>query len=125
LKPGGYFCARTANVWGYVGTISRLVPNRFHAKVTGRAQQGREERDVFPTCYRCNSLWSLRSLFKRHNFDAQVFGVEAEPNYLTFSSFLYRLGMWYQRLAPSFFHNGIVVFAQKSTDTVSTAATPN
>jgi SAM-dependent methyltransferase len=116
LKPGGYFCARTANVWGYVGIISRLTPNRFHAKITGKAQEIREERDVFPTHYRCNTLPGLRSLFKRYRFDAHVYGVDGEPNYLTFSSFFYGLGVLYQRFAPAFFCNGIVVLARKPLD---------
>lgn len=119
LKPGGYFCARTANIWGYVGMISKLTPNRFHAKITGKAQVGREARDVFPTVYRCNSVRALRSLFRRHGFDAHVFGVEAEPNYLTFSSAFYRLGVIYQRLAPGFLRNGLVVFARKPLDVVT------
>ncbi len=100
LKPGGYFCARTSNAWGYVGLISRLTPNRFHAAITGKAQVGRQARDVFPTVYRCNSLWSLRSLLQRHGFDYCIQGIEAEPNYLAFSSLFYRLGGLFQRTAP-------------------------
>lgn len=52
LKPGGWFCARTPNYWGYIAVASRMIPNRLHAKVLARVQVGRKEKDVFPTWYR-------------------------------------------------------------------------
>jgi SAM-dependent methyltransferase len=113
LRPGGYFCARTSNAWGYVGLISRLTPNRFHAAITGKVQTARQACDVFPTVYLCNSVWRLRSLLRRAGLQAQVWGSEAEPNYLTFSSILYGLGVLYQRMSPGFIRNGLVAFAQK------------
>lgn len=42
LKPGGFFAARTTNALGYVGMLSRLIPNRKHSGVIVRAQLERK-----------------------------------------------------------------------------------
>jgi len=102
LRDGGYLCLRTPNVWGYVALISRMVPNRLHAKVLERAQESRKEEDVFPTYYRCNTIPKIRSMMKGHGFDSVVYGFTAEPRYLAFSRIAYGLGVLYQRLAPGF-----------------------
>lgn len=113
LRPGNYFCARTSNAWGYVRLVSRLTPNRFHAAIAGAAQDGRRDRGVFPTVYKCNSLQSLRSILRRHGFRYCVQGSEAESNCLTSSTVLYGLRVFFQRTASGFLRNGLVVFAQK------------
>jgi len=115
LKPGGYLCLRTSNVFGYVGIGSRLIPNKFHAKVVGRLQDDRAEEDVFPTYYRCNSVWKLRGLLRSHGFDGCAYGYEAEPAYLAFSRMAYSLGTLYQKLVPQVFKSSIFVFARKSS----------
>ena len=113
LKPGGYFFARTANSWGYVSLIARLVPNRMHARVVAGAQEDRKEEDVFPTYYRCNSKRRLKKLFNAHGFDGIVATNSSEPSYLGFSPFAYWLGVLHQRYSPSFLHVGLMIFAQK------------
>ena len=92
LKPGGHLCLRTSNALSYVGIGSRLVPNKYHAKVVEKVQDSRAEEDVFPTYYRCNSIWKMRSLLEKHGFAGCAYGHEAEPAYLSFSRFAYFLG---------------------------------
>jgi len=41
LRNGGYLCIRTPNVWGYPAIFSRLIPNRYHARVTRVVQKDR------------------------------------------------------------------------------------
>lgn len=60
---------------------------------------------MFPTYYRCNSIHKMRRILDKHGFQHAVYGYEVEPAYLSFSKFAYRLGVWYQRLAPGFFEN--------------------
>ena len=60
LKPGGYFAAHTSNILSYPGVAAWLVPNRYHGAAVSMVQNGREERDVFPTLYKCNTVWKLR-----------------------------------------------------------------
>jgi SAM-dependent methyltransferase len=112
LVPGGYLCLVTPNVLSYVGLISRIVPNKYHAAVTARVQPGRQEKDVFPTYYRCNTPFALRRQMKAHGFRAVVYGYEGEPRYLEFSKFAYALGVFHQRLAPGFLRPCIFGFAQ-------------
>jgi SAM-dependent methyltransferase len=112
LRPGGYLCIRTPNSRGYIALVSRLVPDRLHARLLTRVQSSRKEEDVFPTYYRCNTIRTLRSMLSRHGFDHAVYGVESEPSYLSFSKLAYALGAFHQRHAPKSLRVGIFAFAR-------------
>jgi SAM-dependent methyltransferase len=112
LKDGGYICLRTPNVWSYFGIASRLIPNKFHAKVLKKVQENRQEFDVFPTLYRCNSLPKMRATLTKYGFDHSVYGYEAEPSYLSFSKIAYLFGVLHQKLAPRFICPAIFAFGK-------------
>jgi len=118
LKPGGYLFIRTANAHSYIGIISRLVPNRLHAKVLNRAQERRKGKDVFPTTYRCNTKRKVRAMLDQHGFDHCVYEHESEPHYLSFSRAAYYLGVLHQRFAWRPFRAAIFAFAQKQSATI-------
>jgi SAM-dependent methyltransferase len=113
LRPGGRIALRTTNALGYVGLMSRLIPNRKHASVLERVQEGRAARDVFPTTYRCNTTRRLRRTLEQAGFDAVVYGFESEPRYLEFSRTLYALGVLHQRLAPRALRLGLFAFGER------------
>jgi SAM-dependent methyltransferase len=113
LKPGGRLALRTANARGYVALAARLVPNRRHAAVVGRAQEARKAVDVFPTVYACNTTGKLRRALARAGFDAVVYGYEAEPRYFAFSRALYALAVLHQRFAPGFLRLSLFAYAEK------------
>ena len=113
LTPGGVFCGRTTNAWGYVGIGSRLIPNRYHSRCVDVMQEERAEEDVFPTVYRCNSVWKLRRLLNRDGLRGHAYGFESEPRYLEFSSLAYFCGTLYQKVVPQPFKSCIFFFAQK------------
>lgn len=113
VRPGGFICIRTPNKLGYVGLISRIVPNRFHAKFLRRAQTGRAEADIFPTLYRCNTARALRRKLQDAGFDAVVYGYEAEPSYLGFSTIAYSFGVWHQRYAPRAMKLALFAFGRR------------
>jgi SAM-dependent methyltransferase len=113
LRKGGYLCIRTPNAWAYVALVSRLVPNRLHAKVLARVgESGVDEEDVFPTHYRCNSIPRLRRMLSERGFDHVVYGYESEPSYLHFSKIAYWLGVLHQRFAPRFLRLALFAFAR-------------
>lgn len=113
LRKGGYLCIRTPNAWGYVGLVSRLVPNRLHAKVLARVGESpAAEEDIFPTHYRCNSIPRLRRMLSEQGFEHVVYGYEAEPSYLHFSKLAYWLGVLHQRFAPRFLRLALFAFAR-------------
>jgi SAM-dependent methyltransferase len=114
LKPGGYLCLRTPNALGYVGLVSALLPGSLHKALLRRAQPDRREEDVFPTFYRCNTLWALRRELRAKGFKGVVYGYDAEPSYLSFSPVAYWLGTVYSRLAPPMFRSCLFAFAQKA-----------
>jgi ubiquinone/menaquinone biosynthesis C-methylase UbiE len=110
LTRGGFLCLSTTNIFGYVGAISKLVPNRFHVALLGQAQKSRrKEEDVFPTLYRCNTLRSIRKEMAGHGFRAVVYGHTGAPSYLNFSKLAYAAGVLHQKLAPSVL--GLTIFA--------------
>jgi SAM-dependent methyltransferase len=113
LEPGGSLCLRTPNRWNYVALLSRLVPNRSHTQVLAKAKPWLADQDVFPTFYRCNTLPAVRRALARHGFDAVVYGYEAEPSYLSFSTAAYALGVLHQRLAPGIFRAAIFAYGKK------------
>jgi SAM-dependent methyltransferase len=116
LRPGGCLCLRTPNSLGYVSLAARLVPNALHARVLGRVQAGREERDVFPTLYRCNTRRALRRAMGAAGFEAVVYSHEAEPAYLAFSRLAYGLGRALHALTPPAFRNVLLAFGRRGAD---------
>ena len=113
LKPGGYVCIRTPNVWNYMGIASRAIPNRLHTRVLARIQPDRQEEDVFPTVYRCNSVRRLQQALARHSFEGVVIPHEAEPAYLSFSRVLYAFAVFHQRHAPRRIRRTLLAFGRK------------
>jgi SAM-dependent methyltransferase len=112
LADGGSLCVRTSNLLGYAGFLSWLIPNRFHAPILQRVQKKRKEEDVFPTYNRCNTPGKMRRCLREHDFSSVVYTHESEPAYLQFSRFLYRLGVWYQKIVPGPFRSTIMAFAR-------------
>jgi 2-polyprenyl-3-methyl-5-hydroxy-6-metoxy-1,4-benzoquinol methylase len=113
VRPGGYLCMRTANLYSYTGVAAALIPNRWHERVIRATKMQRAEGDVFPTRYRCNTIWAIRRHLRRAGFAAVVLGVHAEPTYLSFGRAPYWLGTLYSRLAPRAFAPAITCFAQR------------
>lgn len=113
LKNGGMLCIRTSNAWSYISLVAKLIPNRLHADVLARVQNNRHAQDVFPTLYRCNSIPVIKKYLERFGFNKYVvYGYEAEPSYLAFSSFAYRLGKMYGKITPSWLKSSIICFAE-------------
>jgi SAM-dependent methyltransferase len=112
LKDGGFLCLRTTNAWSYVGIAARLVPNRSHARLLSKVQPIRQEEDVFPTRYRCNTVGKLRAMMDRYDFDHVVYSYEAEPSYLSFSRLAYWFGVIHQRFAPRIIKPAIFAFGK-------------
>jgi SAM-dependent methyltransferase len=114
IKPGGYLCMRTTNALSYFGLAARLTPNRAHAAIVQRVYiQPRQEVDVFPTRYRCNTVRAVRRILDRHGFEHCVYGYQSDPAHFGFSRFLYFLGVLHQRYAPRRIRTAIFVFARR------------
>ena len=114
LKPGGYLCLRTTNVLSYFGVAARLIPNRYHAAIIRRVSENpRREVDVFPTLYRCNTLFKVRRLLRRFGFEHYVYGYQSEPSSLAFSRFFYFWGMVHPHIAPTMLKPTIFAFARR------------
>jgi SAM-dependent methyltransferase len=115
LKPGGWLCARTPNKWGLTGLGARMMPNHLHSSVLSKLTTGRQERDVFPTRYRLNSLRVLRKWFPAPGWLHASYVENAEPPYVMRSLAAARLVQLYWRIAPSWLFTNLHVFIQKRT----------
>jgi SAM-dependent methyltransferase len=112
LKPGGYLCIRTPNLWNYIALASKLVPNRSHAQVLAKVKERTRSVDVFPTYYRCNTIPAIRRGLAQQGFAHVVYGIAPEPSYLSFSRLAYRLGALFHRYLPGFFRPVLLAFAK-------------
>lgn len=81
LKPNGWLCARTPNLYGYIAIASRLIPEGLHERVLTHAQTDRKKHDVFPTHYLINSPKQIRSIFPRDRWDVTCMNSESGPAY--------------------------------------------
>jgi SAM-dependent methyltransferase len=113
IKSGGYLCIRTGNTWGYAAMLARIIPEGLHSATLKKAQNKRKSEDIFPTLYRCNTIWKMRRMLNQYGFDHYTYGYEAEPSYLSFSRFLYWIGVMHQRFSPGLFKLAIFAFAKK------------
>ncbi len=113
LRNEGVLCIRTSNRWRYFALFSALIPLKYHSKILSIVQEGRKSEDVFPTLYKCNSIWKIRRIMKKNGFDYLVYGYEAEPSYLAFSKIAYFLGVLHQRFALGILKQVIFAFGKK------------
>jgi SAM-dependent methyltransferase len=114
LQRGGNICIRTPNSWNYLALFSRLIPNRYHSKVTAVVQDTRKEEDVFPTYYRCNTVSKIRSMLNIYGFGINVvYRYEAEPSYLSFSKIAYWIGVLHQKVAPNILKRRLLHLEEK------------
>jgi SAM-dependent methyltransferase len=113
LKPGGYFCARTTNAWGYVALMSRIIPQNYHKKIIQKVQKIRKEDDIFPAHYSCNTIPLLRRKLSQFGFAGIVLAYAGLPAYANFSCLLYYIGYLYEKFTFHFLRHTLMVFALK------------
>lgn len=102
LKPGGSVVFLTANMWDYGTLVARMVPNRFHAKIIKKIE-GRAEEDTFPTAYKTNTRKDVDRLASAAGLEISSFTyLNQYPNYLMFNSFLFLIGVAYERITTRF-----------------------
>jgi SAM-dependent methyltransferase len=111
LKPGGWFCARTTNKYGYIAFFADLIPNRIHTALLHVVQPERKEIDVFPTTYKLCSARAARRYFKGHR--VIVTSAIPEPGYHFNNTWMYRGLLLLHRLMPSRFAPFLFYFVQK------------
>ena len=115
LKPGGYFCARTTNKWGYVAIAACLIPKKLHNRVLSVVQPARKPEDVFPAPYRANTVSAIVKK-TNSNFDYAVEYEFAEPAYFGASKIGVIFGRLLHRILPNFLAPSLNVFLRKNCD---------
>jgi SAM-dependent methyltransferase len=113
LKPEGYLCLKTGNVFSYPGICAKLIPNKYHTAILKKIQGDRKEGTIFHVFNRCNTIKKIRNMLSKYGFDHYVYGYEAEPSYLYFSKLLYWLGTIHQKYAPMIIKPAIFAYARK------------
>ncbi len=101
LTPGGRFLAKTPNKNHYVTLISRLTPHRFHRWIVGL--RGRASADTYETHYRANTRKDISRWADLSGLEVDfIKEIEGRPEYCRINSFLYVLGLCYERLVNRF-----------------------
>jgi SAM-dependent methyltransferase len=113
LAPRGWLCARTPNRWGYIALGARVVPNRTHVSVLRRVQPSRLEHDVFPTCYRLNTLSEVARYFPPDRYADHSYYYDPEPAYFGRSIVAMRAARGAFRLLPTRLSAILMIFKQK------------
>jgi SAM-dependent methyltransferase len=102
LKPGGRAIVLTANLWDYASIISMIVPNRLHPYIVARTE-GREEHDVFPVAYRCNTRRAVHRIAREAGLAVEEFRYLGQhPSYFMFNGALYFLATCYEKTISRF-----------------------
>jgi len=98
LRDNGQFVFLTPSRHDYVSILARVIPNALHGRII-KALEGRGEPDTFATYYRANSARQIRRLAVQAGFDIEMLRYRNHyPYLLRFSPFLFRLGVFYDRL---------------------------
>lgn len=113
LKPGGWLCARTPNKWGLTALGARLVPNVFHARALRRLQSVRQDKDVFPTRYKLNTMPALNRLFPQKTWNNRSYFWRGEPKYYGGNAALFYITQFWNWVVPPFMATDLFVFIQK------------
>jgi len=113
LKPGGYVCIRTPNLWHYSCLGALLIPDRLHYKVRQLLDQPHESTDVFPTLYRCNTLGRMRRALGARGFQAHVHRHQGPSHFVEMGGLLALLGEVMERISPPVLYHELHAFARK------------
>ncbi len=102
LKPGGVAVIQTPNAYDYVSIVARLTPLWFHQRILSNLLD-RKEEDTFRTFFNANSKKRILSLLAESNLvPLKLHLFNQYPAYLMFSPFLFRLGIFYERVTSRF-----------------------
>jgi SAM-dependent methyltransferase len=113
LKPGGWFCARTPNRFGYVALAASLVPNSLHNAVLKRVWPEREVEDVFPTVYALNTRGAISQHFSPDRWLNCSYTINSTPKYHANRALLFNLVGAYQSIMPPPLRTDLHVFLRK------------
>lgn len=102
LKPKGILIAQTPSKYDYVSLIAHFTPLWFHKWLLSNLLDRRAE-DVFPTCFRSNTRNAMTgSLEAARLRPLSIQFFNQYPAYLMFWPFLFRLGIYYERLTSKY-----------------------
>lgn len=113
LAPGGWFCARTPNKYGYTALTTRIIPNKYHSRILRFVQPSRREVDVFPTVFKINSASDLEQFFPKQYYEHFSYRYEVEPAYHFDSRLIYAFCLFLNRLLPDVMKSTMMVFLRK------------
>lgn len=113
LKKGGWICARTPNKYSYISIITRIIKNKFHARILKHAQPDRKGTDVFPTSFKLNSMRKISKNFAKEYFDNYTYRYEAEPAYHFNSKLIFTIFLFINKISPSFLKGNLFIFLRK------------
>ncbi len=113
LKPGGWICALTPNVAGYVGIGNVLFPERLKDWLMRLVWPNRPREDAFPTFYRMNTLAGIRRAFGEEGWSHHGYRANGTPKYHGGSSIGFAFVSLLQWVLPPSMHTNLMIFSRK------------
>jgi len=114
LKPGGYLCARTPYKHTFFALFSRLVPNRYQARIARKSQKNRLKKDVFPTVYKMNTYAAIKNLFPQIEYKHMTYLYRAEPSYHFNNRWFYMGQLALNAVSPIGVATNLFIFLKKN-----------
>jgi 2-polyprenyl-3-methyl-5-hydroxy-6-metoxy-1,4-benzoquinol methylase len=109
LKPNGVFISLTPNKYSLITTISRSIPNQYHARLV-KSMWGRAEEDTYPTFYKINTKVALKKYTLRHNLKIKKIKYLKDPTYYINSKGIIKLvNTAHHYLIPQKFAEGMLI----------------
>ncbi len=113
LKPGGWFCGLTPNLYGYVGIGCNIIPEKVKSRLIKRLWPERLDEDVFPTRYKLNSTRRLQQVFPQNSWRHHSYCSNPPPKYHGNNRLAFNSIELYQKLVPNFMNTNLFIYVQK------------
>ncbi|MFW5719418.1 MAG: class I SAM-dependent methyltransferase [Candidatus Dojkabacteria bacterium] len=113
LKVGGSLIALTPNKNSLITYVSRIIPNKFQAKLV-KQFWGREEHNTYPAHYLANSITSIKKLTHLFSLTIHKISLLKDPTYYMLHPSLAKpVHALHKHLIPRKMSEGLLVHIKK------------
>lgn len=113
LRPGGWLCALTPNIVGYVGIGNLVFPDTLKDRLMRIVWPERPKEDAFPTFYRMNTLANIQRAFSDQKWSHHGYISNGTPKYHGGTTVGFALVSLLQWLMPPAMRTNLMVFSRK------------
>ncbi|MBI4225805.1 class I SAM-dependent methyltransferase [Candidatus Roizmanbacteria bacterium] len=117
LKRGGFFIFATPNKNSITLFARRLIKSEKIVFFANKLLYGRNEKDIFFTYYKANTIGSLKKLLGEAGFEEIKSTLNYDPGYTSFNELTFNisnmLNSLFEKIAPHYYKHHILGLARK------------